>query len=477
MKRKDLQHLKWDAASFPPPSTTTAGTTLEGIFIQQHYTEEDIEAIETIDFAAGFAPFVRGISPLMYVQKPWTIQLPLSTTSLEEANAFYHAQLKQGLKELVLDLLAPDTTKKSIPQKGLVIDHVEQMKLLVQQIPLATITPVIRTDEAFLPLLAMYLVAAEEEGIDRKLLRGKVQYDAFSFHPSHATIVHQAIRDSLSYAKEHVPNVQVLSISNQQIKKANGTADQEIAYAIAQGLAYVSAGLQAHIPVDYTATHLSYTYQMGNNPLMDMAKMRATRLVWARALHSFHPKNEQALALHLHAQVSTDSEAKEYVSQATLAATAAICGGAQTLVVEPTSQGESCGLQLHAFLQEEMKTTKTVDPFGGSYYLEHLTLTLADKAWSLLENMGEASNFTPAFLHSLLQQDPVAKPKEVIAKAATSIETLPQQRDTQKVEAALTQLQQAVGCTTDNLLALAMEAVRVRATTAEIQQALFFTKP
>lgn len=471
MKRKDLQHLKWDASSFPTPSTTTIGITLEGIPIKQHYTEEDIECIEEIDFAAGFAPYVRGISPLMYVQQPWKIQQSLPIHTLEEANSCYLTQIQQGQKDLVFDFQSTENQQKSTPSKGLVIQHVEEMKLLLHQLPLAEIIATIRTDEAFLPLLALYLVAAEEEGIAMKHLRANLQYDSFGFVPAHAAILQRAIHDSLVYVYQYVPQVQVLSLSNQQLKKTNCTADQEIAYTVMQGLTYVSAGLEAQIPADYAATHLAVTWQMGLNPLMDIAKMRAIRLLWARALHAFEPKNEQALALHLHAQLPTKEEnEKEDLTTATIASTAAIFGGAQTLVLglDAIIQAEHTVEQLHAYLQEEMKGTKTIDPWAGSYYLENLTFRIAEKAWEIVQHKDDTKHITSDFLFSI---QPKANEQE--EQARTVAKATPLQRNEQEVNTVLAQLKNAVLYSNGNLLALAIEAARARATTTEIQQALF----
>jgi|GEM_PF-5927568 len=473
MKRKDLQHLKWETSSFPTPSTAaTASTTLEGISIQQRYTEEDVNFLEAFDYAAGFAPYVRGISPLMYVQQPWKIQQSLPTHTLEEANSTYHTQIQQGQKDLVFDFYSTENQQKSTQSKGLLVQNIEEMKLLLHQLPLTDVVATIRTDEAFLPLLALYLVAAEEEGIAMKLLRGNLQYDAFSFVPAHAAILQQAIYDSLVYVNQYVPHFQVLSLSNQQLKKANCTADQEIAYTVMQGLTYITAGLKAQIPVDYTATHLAVVWQMGLNPLMDIAKMRAIRLLWARALHAFDPKNEQALTLHLHAQLPTKQEGeKEDITAATIAATAAIFGGAQTLVLgkDAVIQEEYTVKQLDVFLQEEMKGTKTIDPWAGSYYLENLTFHIAEKAWEIVQHKEDPMHMASDFLLSI---QPKANGLEKEQRARTVSKATPLQRDEQKVDTALVQLKNAVLHSNDNLLALAIEAVRARATTTEIQQAL-----
>ncbi|WP_410880066.1 methylmalonyl-CoA mutase family protein [Myroides sp. DW712] len=476
MKRKDLQHLKWDASSFPTPSTAIVGTTPTGTPNQQHYTEEDIECLEEIDFAAGFAPFVRGISPLMYVQQPWKIQHALQNNTLEEANSFYHTQIERGQKDLFFDFHSSKSQQESSHIKRFAIQSVEEMKLLLHQLPLGDVIATIRTDEAFLPLLALYLVAAEEEGIPMKLLRGNLQYDSFGFVPAHAAILQRAIHDSLVYVSQYAPHFQVLSLSNQQLKKANCTADQEIAYTVMQGLTYVSAGRKAQIPVDYTATHLAVIWQMGLNPLMEIAKMRAIRLVWARTLHAFEPKNEQALALHLHAQLPTKEEnEKEDLTTATIASTAAIFGGAQTLVVGQNAVIQTAYTveQLHTFLQKEIKGANTVDPWGGSYYLENLTFRIAEKAWEIVQQKEDTMHLSSDFLLSI-QQNLNEQELQEKAKATTVSKDipLPLQRDTQKVNTALAQLKNAVLYSNGNLLALAIDAARARATKTEIQQAL-----
>ncbi|WP_158961250.1 methylmalonyl-CoA mutase family protein [Myroides fluvii] len=474
MKRKDVQHLNLNSTSFNTASTPSVSTTIEGMVIQQKYEKEDIEALDAVDFAAGFAPYVRGISPLMYVQQPWEIQLLPATNQLEAGNISYRKQIALGQKHLLFDL-SPSTSAG-----GFSIHTVEDVKILIDQLPLAEITATIRTNEALLPLLAMYIVAAQEQGIDTKFLRGNLQYDAFDFAPNTITPLHKAILDSLDYTYQHMPHFKVLSLSNHHLKKKKLSADQEIAYSLAQGLTYIKSGVSEKIPIDYIASQVTFSWYTGVNYFMEIAKMRATRWLWSRLVHSFHPKSEQSLALTIQTQTERwGADTKDDLTRVTTASTTAVFGGTQALAIafDHTAYGEHTALQLHQFMQEEMKATKTVDPWAGSYYVEHTTLALAEKAWNILEEICPTDDLVAISLqkeHETQQQqngdttaffpDTMQKERQAVIKV---------ERDTQKVEWALTQLTQGVSNPTHNLLALAIEAVKVRATTEEIQRALF----
>lgn len=474
MKRKDLQHLNLNSTSFNTVPMSAACTVIEGIDIRQNYTAKEVEDIEPIDFAAGFAPFVRGISSLMYVQQPWNIQLLPATHALEAGNTSYRKQIALGQKNLLFDLSSQTTAG------SLTIQTVEDVKILLAQLPLAEITTTIRTNEALLPLFAMYLVTAQELGIDTKHLRGNLQYDVLDFTTDSAPSLQKAILDSLVYTAQYMPHFKVLSLSNGYLKKINSTADQEVAYSLAQGLTLVTAGIKAQLPVDYAASQVVFSWTVGVNYFMEIAKMRATRLLWSKLISSLEPKNEQTLALPIQAQTQTwGTETTGDLTPTTLAATAAIFGGAQALAIafDHPSYGEHTALQLHKFIQEEMKATKTVDPWAGSYYVEHTTLTLAEQAWNTLKTINSADSIAHLVTQVALQKESSQQRDTDTTSAIDPIQvqrtaSIKAQRDTKKVEAALTQLSQAAANPNANLLALAIEAAKERATTEEIQLAL-----
>ncbi|MGG5507951.1 MULTISPECIES: methylmalonyl-CoA mutase family protein [unclassified Myroides] len=473
MKRKDLQHLNLNSTSFNTAPKSSTHTVIEGIDIRQNYSAKDVEAIE-LDFAAGFAPFVRGISPLMYVQQPWNSELLPATNALEAGNISYRKQLALGQKNLLFDL-SSQTTAGSFT-----IDTVEDLNVLLAQLPLAKITATIRTNEALLPLLAQYFVAAQEQGIDPKLLHGNLQYDALDFTDESAPLLQKAILDSLVYTSQYMPNFKILSLSNSSLKERNSTAAQEIAYSLAQGLALVTAGVQAQLPLDYVASQVVFSWTVGVNHFMEIAKMRAARLLWAKLIRRFEPKNEQTLALSIQAQTQTwGTEPTGDLTRTMVASTAAIFGGTQalSLAFDHPSYGEHTALQLHKFIQEEMKATKTVDPWAGSYYVEHTTLTLAEQAWNILATIDPTdpiahlvSQTVPQKESSQQQIADTTSPRDPIQ--AQRLASVKAQRNIKKVEAALARLTQAATQSTSNLFALAIEAARERATTEEIQRAL-----
>lgn len=507
MKRKDLNHLKIDAIAFQSDSNSFTGKTIDGIYIASKYTEEDIALLEDIDLAAGFAPYVRGIDTLMYVQKPWQIKQPLHEIVAENCNTFYHNQLAEHQKEITLALHT--ITQKGLDSSslnaeqltehtGVILDTVEDMKVLLHQLPLSEIAVSIQTGEAILPILAFYIVAAQEQGIDTKTLNGNLYFDGLeinqnssAFHASTSTKIH---RDSLVYMRQYMPKFNVLSFSNNSLKQLNVTADQEVAFTLIQGIHYIKMGLEAQIPIDYLASHLSFSWTVGLNHFMEIAKMRAARLLWAKLIKPFNPKNEQSLALHIHAQTAIDTKvttaAIDHLTPSTIEAATAVFGGVQSLQIQTSTS--DMAFAIHHFLELETKSCKTIDPWAGSYYVEKLTLDIADKAWSLLEEMKELelAEINPVVTHILhktkattLAEEQTDTEKKPTPDAVNKIQLIKHQyskrleqiksnRDTQKVQVALTQLTAGKATQEGNLLALAIEAARERATIAEIQKAL-----
>lgn len=505
MKRKDLNHLKIDATAFQSKTDSTTSKTVDGIRIESRYTEEAIALLEDIDLAAGFAPYVRGIDALMYVQKPWQIKQSSPEIEAEKCNRFYRNQVAKHEKEITLDLHAitqkglesPSlNAEQTTDSTGVILDTVEDMKVLLNQLPLSEISVSIQTGEAILPILAFYIVAAQELGIDTQALRGDLHYDgleinqnSLAFNSSTSTKIHT---DSLVYMHQYMPKFNVLSFSNNTLKRLNVTADQEVAFSLIQGLQLIKIGLQAQIPIDYLASHLSFTWTLGLNHFMEIAKMRAARLLWSKLIKPFNPKNEQSLALHINTQTASDTKVTtnpiDHLTPSTIEAATAVFGGVQSLQIQTSlSANSDMTNAIHHYLELETKSCKTIDPWAGSYYVEKLTLDIADKAWNLIEEMKELelTEIHPALIRSLEvsksekvieeQTNTEKKPAfdaVIIKQYSERLEQLKANRDVQKVQAALTQLTANKSTSEDNLVALAIEAARARATIEEIQTAL-----
>ncbi|WP_060875010.1 methylmalonyl-CoA mutase family protein [Myroides odoratus] len=475
MKRKDLQHLKIDSTLFGIQSSSPVTTTIEDIVIQQTDRTEDNLALEDFHYAAGFAPYVRGISPTLYVQQPWQSNQVPQSSSLEKCNQIYRNQIQQGQTEIML-ISNPSQEQNAI-------HSIEEMKVLLNQLPLHEIAVSLYTDESILPLLACYLAAAEELGFEGKSLSGHVQYDLLltvltSNGLYTLETAHRIVADLNEYMHQNHPKFNAISLSNKVFQSLNLTADQELAYSLAHGIDQIKAISTPVLSIDYLATHLSFAWSADFHHFTTIAKMRAARGIWAKLLKALNVKNEQALALSIRTQtlpIPLDpNEALEALGPATIEATAAIFGGTQALHLQlpPTpSIGLTAG-QMQRFLVEELKSCKTVDPWAGSYYVEKLTLDIANKTWETLQEIERTGGIQP-ILNQLIQTQ-IAKqlaeePKP--SPVALAVDPIPS-RQTQEVEKALFKLSKGVQTPGENVLALAIEAVKARATLREIHQAL-----
>ncbi|MEC4117414.1 methylmalonyl-CoA mutase [Myroides phaeus] len=534
MKRKDLHHLEIDTSAIRNQSETSEFTTAEGIAINKVYSEADLENIEHIGFAAGFAPNLRGPYSTMYVRRPWTIRQYAGFSTAEESNAFYRRNLAAGQKGLsvAFDLATHrgydsdhERVVGDVGKAGVAIDSVEDMKVLFDQIPLGEMSVSMTMNGAVLPIMAFYIVAALEQGVDPKLLSGTIQNDILKEFMVRNTYIYpptpsmKIIADIFEYTSKNMPKFNSISISGYHMQEAGATADIELAYTLADGLEYIRTGLAAGMKIDEFAPRLSFFWAIGMNHFMEIAKMRAGRMLWAKLLKQFNPTSEKSLALRTHCQTSgwslTEQDPFNNVARTAIEAAAAAFGGTQSLhtnaldeaIALPTDFSARIARNTQIFLQEETKLCKTVDPWAGSYYVENLTQEIAQKAWALIEEVEELGGMTKAIeagipklrieeaaarkqaridsgqdiivgvnQYRLEKEDPLhileVDNQTVRKQQIDRLNQIKATRDNQKVQEALAALTTSAKTGEGNLLALAIEAAKLRATLGEISDAL-----
>lgn len=536
MKRKDLQHItlteKQKTVNLQNNSETF--TTAEGIAVKQHYSEEDIQGLEHIGFAAGFAPNLRGPYATMYVRRPWTIRQYAGFSTAEESNAFYRRNLEAGQKGLsvAFDLATHrgydsdhERVVGDVGKAGVAIDSVEDMKVLFDQIPLGEMSVSMTMNGAVLPIMAFYIVAAEEQGVAPKQLSGTIQNDILKEFMVRNTYIYppapsmKIIADIFEYTSRNMPKFNSISISGYHMQEAGATADIELAYTLADGLEYIRTGLSAGMKIDDFAPRLSFFWAIGMNHFMEIAKMRAGRMLWAKLLQQFNPEDQKSLALRTHCQTSgwslTEQDPFNNVARTCIEAAAAAFGGTQSLhtnaldeaIALPTDFSARIARNTQIFLQEETKITKTVDPWAGSYYVESLTNDIAQKAWALIQEVEELGGMTKAIeagipklrieeaaarkqaridsgqdiivgvnKYRLEKEDPLhileVDNQTVRRQQIERLESIKASRDNQKVSECLKKLTEAARSGEGNLLSLAVDAARRRATLGEISDAL-----
>ncbi|MDN7240519.1 methylmalonyl-CoA mutase [Planococcus sp. N028] len=506
--------------------------TNEGITIKPVYTEQDIEFHE--ESMPGFAPNVRGPYPTMYVSRPWTVRQYAGFSTAEESNAFYRRNLAMGQKGLsvAFDLATHRGYDSDHPRvvgdvgkAGVAIDSVEDMKILFDGIPLDQMSVSMTMNGAVVPVMAFFIVAAEEQGVSPEQLAGTIQNDILKEYMVRNTYIYppamsmKIIADIFKYTSEKMPKFNSISISGYHIQEAGATADIELAYTLADGLEYVRTGLAAGIGIDSFAPRLSFFWGIGMNYFMEIAKMRAAREIWAKMMKSFDPKNDKSLALRTHSQTSgwslTEQDPFNNVTRTLIEANAAAMGHTQSLhtnaldeaIALPTDFSARIARNTQLFLQEETAMTKVIDPWGGSYYVEALTNELMEKAWDLIEeveNLGGMAKAIETGLPKMRIEEAAAKKQaqidsneEVIIGVnryrldqedpidilnidntlvrKTQIERLERmkaERDNDKVQAALAKLTAAATSGEENILACAVEAARHRASLGEISDAI-----
>jgi methylmalonyl-CoA mutase len=514
--------------------TTNNFLTAENIEVKPTYSKEDLTNLEHLGFGAGFAPNLRGPYATMYVRRPWTIRQYAGFSTAEESNAFYRRNLAAGQKGLsvAFDLATHrgydsdhERVVGDVGKAGVAIDSVEDMKVLFDQIPLNEMSVSMTMNGAVLPIMAFYIVAAEEQGVAPELLSGTIQNDILKEFMVRNTYIYpptpsmKIIADIFEYTSKKMPKFNSISISGYHMQEAGATADIELAYTLADGLEYIRTGLAAGMKIDEFAPRLSFFWAIGMNHFMEIAKMRAGRMLWAKLLKQFSPKDEKSLALRTHCQTSgwslTEQDPFNNVARTTIEAAAAAFGGTQSLhtnaldeaIALPTDFSARIARNTQIFLQEETKICKTVDPWAGSYYVESLTAEIAEKAWALIqevESLGGMTKAIEAGIPKLRIEEAAARKQARIDSAQDiivgvnkyrlekedplhildvdnqmvrqqQIERLNQikaTRDTDKVKASLVKITDSAQNGGENLLSLAVEAARNRATLGEISDAL-----
>lgn len=533
--RKNIQHIQLDKVVVTPSAVEGQNfLTAEGIEVKPTYSEADIENLEHLGFGAGFAPNLRGPYATMYVRRPWTIRQYAGFSTAEESNAFYRRNLAAGQKGLsvAFDLATHrgydsdhERVVGDVGKAGVAIDSVEDMKVLFDQIPLNEMSVSMTMNGAVLPIMAFYIVAAEEQGVAAELLSGTIQNDILKEFMVRNTYIYpptpsmKIIADIFEYTSKKMPKFNSISISGYHMQEAGATADIELAYTLADGLEYIRTGLAAGMKIDEFAPRLSFFWAIGMNHFMEIAKMRAGRMLWAKLLKQFNPQDEKSLALRTHCQTSgwslTEQDPFNNVARTTIEAAAAAFGGTQSLhtnaldeaIALPTDFSARIARNTQIFLQEETKICKTVDPWAGSYYVESLTAEIAEKAWALIqevESLGGMTKAIEAGIPKLRIEEAAARKQARIDSAQDiivgvnkyrldkedplhildvdnqmvrqqQIERLNQikaTRDTAKVKASLAKITESAQNGGENLLSLAVEAARNRATLGEISDAL-----
>ncbi|PKB15754.1 methylmalonyl-CoA mutase [Flavobacterium sp. 5] len=537
MKRKDLQHIKLESSSnleTTPLENEQHFLTAEGIEVHKTYSEKDIETLEHLDFAAGFAPNLRGPYASMYVRRPWTIRQYAGFSTAQESNAFYRRNLAAGQKGLSIAFDLPthrgydsdhERVVGDVGKAGVAIDSVEDMKVLFDQIPLDEMSVSMTMNGAVLPIMAFYIVAAEEQGIKPEQLSGTIQNDILKEFMVRNTYIYpptpsmKIIADIFEFTSNKMPKFNSISISGYHMQEAGATADIELAYTLADGLEYIRTGLATGMKIDEFAPRLSFFWAIGMNHFMEIAKMRAARMIWAKLLKQFNPKDEKSLALRTHCQTSgwslTEQDPFNNVARTCIEATAAVFGGTQSLhtnaldeaIALPTDFSARIARNTQIFLQEETKITKTVDPWAGSYYVESLTNEIVEKAWKLIEEVEELGGMTKAIetgipkirieeaaarkqaridssqdiivgvnKYRLEKEDPLqildVDNQMVRQQQLEQLEKIKATRDSNKVQTSLQRLIDCAQTGQGNLLEIAVEAARNRCTLGEISNAL-----
>ncbi|MEZ7498836.1 methylmalonyl-CoA mutase [Flavobacterium sp. Arc3] len=541
MIRNNLQHIQLDSQkSKEEPALHEADEsaadffTAEGIELKPTYSKKDIENLTHLDFGAGFAPNLRGPYTTMYVRRPWTIRQYAGFSTAEESNAFYRRNLAAGQKGLSIAFDLPthrgydsdhERVVGDVGKAGVAIDSVEDMKVLFDQIPLDEMSVSMTMNGAVLPIMAFYIVAAEEQGVKPELLSGTIQNDILKEFMVRNTYIYpptpsmKIIADIFEYTSKKMPKFNSISISGYHMQEAGATADIELAYTLADGLEYIRTGLSTGMKIDEFAPRLSFFWAIGMNHFMEIAKMRAGRMIWAKLVKQFNPKDDKSLALRTHCQTSgwslTEQDPFNNVARTCIEASAAAFGGTQSLhtnaldeaIALPTDFSARIARNTQIFLQEETKITKTVDPWAGSYYVESLTNDIAESAWKLIEEVEELGGMTKAIeagipklrieeaaarkqaridsgqdiivgvnKYRLEKEDPLlildVDNQMVRKQQLEQLDHIKATRDSEKVKESLAKLTLCAKTGEGNLLELAVDAARNRTTLGEISDAL-----
>ena len=531
----DIRDLKefGAAPACPKEAAQDLWHTPENIDVKSLYTAKDLEGMEHLNYAAGIAPNLRGPYSTMYVMRPWTIRQYAGFSTAEESNAFYRRNLASGQKGLsvAFDLATHRGYDADHPRvvgdvgkAGVSICSVEDMKVLFDQIPLNKMSVSMTMNGAVLPIMAFYIVAGLEQGANLEEMAGTIQNDILKEFMVRNTYIYppefsmRIIGDIFAYTSKNMPKFNSISISGYHMQEAGATNDIEMAYTLADGLEYLRTGIKAGIDVDAFAPRLSFFWAIGMNNFMEIAKMRAARMLWAKLVNQFHPKNPKSLALRTHCQTSgwslTEQDPFNNVARTCIEAMGAALGHTQSLhtnaldeaIALPTDFSARIARNTQIYIQEETSVCKNVDPWAGSYYVGSLTNNLVHAAWKHIQEVEELGGMAKAIetgIPKLRIEEAAARkqaridsgtekiiginefrlehedPIEILAVDNTKVresqiarlKDLRAHRDEAKVQAALAAITKAVAEKNGNLLELAVEAAKVRATLGEISDA------
>lgn len=535
--RKSFQNIPLAQPTEKKSASTMAANqweSAEGIQINSFYSVEDAKGLEHLDFVAGLPPYLRGPYSTMYATRPWTIRQYAGFSTAEDSNAFYRRNLAAGQKGLsvAFDLATHrgydsdhQRVEGDVGKAGVAIDSVEDMKVLFNKIPLHEMSVSMTMNGAVLPIMAFYIVAAEEQGVKPDQLAGTIQNDILKEFMVRNTYIYppkgsmKIIGDIFKYCSKEMPKFNPISISGYHMQEAGATADIELAYTLADGLEYIRAGLDAGLDIDAFAPRLSFFWAIGMNQFMEIAKMRAGRMLWAKLVKQFNPKNPKSMALRTHCQTSgwslTEQDPFNNVARTCIEAMAAVLGGTQSLhtnaldeaIALPTDFSARIARNTQIYIQEETQVTRSVDPWAGSHYVETLTNELVEKAWKLIQEVEELGGMAKAIetgLPKMRIEEAAAKRQaridsgqdvivgvnkytteeesdiEILEVDNTKVRTqqvaqlkkIKETRNSEKVQACLSAITVCAEKGEGNLLALAVEAARERATLGEISDAL-----
>jgi methylmalonyl-CoA mutase len=508
--------------------------TPEGIAVKPLYTEEDLEGMEHLDYLAGLPPFLRGPYATMYALRPWTVRQYAGFSTAEESNAFYRRNIAAGQRGLSIafDLATHRGYDSDHPRvvgdvgkAGVAIDSILDMRILFDRIPLDKMSVSMTMNGAVIPIMALYIVAAEEQGVTPDKLTGTIQNDILKEFMVRNTYIYpplpsmRIISDIFAYTSKNMPKFNSISISGYHMQEAGATADIEVAYTLADGLEYIRAGLRAGLDIDAFAPRFSFFWAIGMNYFMEVAKMRAARVLWAKLVQQFNPKSAKSLALRTHSQTSgwslTEQDPYNNITRTAIEALGAALGHTQSLhtnsldeaIALPTDFSARIARNTQLILQEETNICRVVDPWAGSYYVESLTKALMDQAWNLIgevESLGgmakaietgipkmrieEAAARKQARIDSgrdtiigvnkyrLAQEDPLevleVDNTAVLQAQLRRLEELRANRNAADVEAALAAVTRVAETGEGNLLEAAIDAMRKRATVGEVSAAM-----
>lgn len=544
MTRKDEQQASlknWTEAANKQLRNRTVDDlvwhTDEGIDVKALYSAADMEGLNHTDVLPGQEPYIRGPYPTMYAGRPWTIRQYAGFSTAEESNKFYRESLAAGGQgvSVAFDLATHrgydsdhERVKGDVGKAGVAIDSVEDMKILFDGIPLDKVSVSMTMNGAVIPVLAGYIVAAEEQGVSQDQLSGTIQNDVLKEFMVRNTYIYppepsmRIVGDIMAHATRHMPRFNTISISGYHIQEAGADAALELAYTLADGKEYIRTALSAGLDIDDFATRLSFFWGIGMNFYMEIAKMRAARMLWARIVEEFNPKNPKSSLLRTHCQTSgwslTEQDPYNNIVRTTIEAMAAVFGGTQSLhtnsfdeaMALPSAFSSRIARNTQLILQEETGIPKVIDPWGGSYFMENLTQSLADKAWEIICDIEDKGGMTKAIEMGIpkmrieesaaRKQARIDKGEQVIvgvnkytpaqedevdildidntAVLQFQIERLKKiraERDESTVQSALDAIEKAAGETGENrgnLLELAIEAIRARATVGEVSNAM-----